>query len=180
MKRFKWLFLVFAVVIFAAAGWVLGRISSRNLQAMPVQAQGIGSVDTKLLQDRLNFTFVPVDPAATANQVSVSEKDAIAVAESEQEGRLKAATSVTAELGYLTDTGLEAAASDPGLQTDIQKGPVQVDTRLLGKQLVWVISFEGIDTVSNGPAESKHGVAHEFNSVIDANTGEFIIGFTYR
>ena len=169
MKKGKWLFSILSIAVVVVAGWFLGHIvSGNNIEPVSVRAQGGGGIDVVTLQDRLNLVFVPASPEDTS-QVKIPQEKAIASAQAEQEGRLKNATSISAELGRLTDPGLKelAAAGE------------KADTRLIGKQLVWVISFQGVDTVSQGPINSE-AVSHEYNIVIDATTGEFIIGFTYR
>jgi hypothetical protein len=84
---------------------------------------------------------------------------------------VKGATDVTAELGYLGNPGLE----------ELSQVGEKVDTTLLEKPLVWIISFHGLELYSAGEPGTEGGnVAHEYNVVIDATTGERVMGFIYR
>ena len=73
-------------------------------------------------------------------------------------------------LGYL---------SDPILEKNAANGE-KVDPTLLAHPLVWIISFDGLEIPSSGPPGSEHHIAHEYNVVIDATTGAYIMGFVYR
>src|SRR5260221_9132128 len=99
MKNAKFIILVFAIATFFLGGWLLGHFIERNFQL--AQAQGVGGIDIKDLHDKLNLTFVPINATDDTSQVKISEKDAIAIAQAQEEGRLKDATNVTAELGHL-------------------------------------------------------------------------------
>jgi hypothetical protein len=41
--------------------------------------------------------------------------------------------------------------------------------------LAWIVSFEGIDTSSSGPSQAPKYVSHEFNVVINAKTGGYVM-----
>jgi len=125
-------------------------------------------IDTQVLESRLNLVFVPAN-AADIVQTILSKDEAIAKAQ-ELEAPVKGATSVFAELGYLSDPGLDAAALNGE----------KVDPKLLAHPLVWIISYEGLEIPSSGPPGSKHAIAHEYNVVIDAATGAYVMGFVYR
>jgi hypothetical protein len=114
------------------------------------------------------LVFVPANPSDIV-QAILSKKDAIAKAQ-ESEGSVKGATSIIAEPGYLSSPDLETAAASGE----------KVDPRLLGHPLVWIISFEGLEIPSSGPPGSEHKIAHEYNVVIDATTGAYVMGFVYR
>lgn len=123
-----------------------------------------GEVDIDALESLLNLTFVSAN--MKASDVQMSREDAVARATKTQK-RLKDATSVIAELGYLNSPNLA------------QEGNT-VDQNLAGDRLVWIVSFQGIETISSGTPGSRHHVAHEYNVVIDAATGQFVMGFVYR
>ena len=125
-------------------------------------------IDIQGLESQLGLVFVPANPSDIV-QAILSKKDAIAKAQ-EAEGSVKGATSIIAELGYLSSPDLETAAASGE----------KVDPTLLGHPLVWIISFEGLEIPSSGPPGSEHHIAHEYNVVIDATTGAYVMGFVYR
>jgi hypothetical protein len=43
--------------------------------------------------------------------------------------------------------------------------------------LVWIVTFEGIDTASSGPSQAPRYVSHEDNVVINAKTGGIVMAF---
>lgn len=168
MKNAKLAISIFAIMIFFLGGWFLGHSSSRNTQQVQAQ-EGQGGIDIKALESLLNLTFVPANTTIDTNDTKVSKDEAVTRAMETQEN-LKDATSVTAELGYLGSPNLVEASNNGE----------KVDPSLSNGHLVWIVSFQGIETVSSGPPGSDHHIAHEYNVVIDATTGEFIIGFVYR
>ena len=164
MKNSKLAISILAIAMLFLGGWFLGRVNSHHTQQ--VQAQDEQGIDIKALESSLNLIFTPAD---INSDIKISKDDAIARA-TETEEKLKEATSVTAELGYLSNPNLEEAS----------KNGEKVDSNLDGSHLVWIVSFQGIESVSSGPPESDHNIAHEYNVVIDSTTGEFVIGFIYR
>ena len=45
-------------------------------------------------------------------------------------------------------------------------------------RLVWILTFQGIDTISSGPPDRKdHFVSNEFLVAINARTGDYILSF---
>jgi len=168
MKNAKLAISILAIAVFFLGGWFLGHIGSRNIQQAQAQGEQDG-IDIKALENSLDLIFVPADTTIDISLAGISKDDAITRAAAMQE-KLTEATSVTAELGYLSNPSLEEAA----------KNGEEVDPNLDGSHLVWIVSFQGIETVSSGPPESDHHIAHEYNVVIDATTGKFVIGFVYR
>jgi hypothetical protein len=125
-------------------------------------------IDIPSLENQLGLVFVPATPSDIV-QAILSKKDAIAKAQ-ESGGPFKGATNISAELGYLSSPNLETAAA---------RG-VKVDPTLLAHPLVWIISYEGVEISSSGPPGNEHRIAHEYNVVIDATTGAYVMGFVYR
>jgi hypothetical protein len=126
------------------------------------------AIDIQILESQLGLVFVPAAPSDVV-QAKLSKEEAIVKAQ-ESEAPVKVATSIIAELGYLSDTNLETASANGE----------KVDTTLLAHPLVWIISYEGLEIPSSGPPNSEHHIAHEYNVVIDATTGAYIMGFIYR
>jgi hypothetical protein len=62
------------------------------------------------------------------------------------------------------------------LQQAVNQG-VRVDPALANMGLVWIVSFEGIDTSSSGPSQAPKYVSHEYNVVINAKTGGYVMAF---
>ena len=125
-------------------------------------------LDTQVLESRLGLVFVPANPSDII-QAILSKEEAIAKAQ-ESGAPVKEATSIIAELGYLNSPSLETAAASGE----------KVDPTLLAHPLVWIISYEGVEIPSSGPPGSEHHIAHEYNVVIDATTGAYVMGFVYR
>jgi hypothetical protein len=150
----------------------VGCVSKLSTPTPPVTAQlketAQSSIDIQGLESQLGLVFVPANPSDIFQKI-LSKKDAIAKVQ-ESEASVKGATSISAELGYL---------SDPILETMAARGE-KVDPALLAHPLVWIISFEGLDIPSSGPPGSEHHIAHEYNVVINATTGASIMGFVYR
>jgi hypothetical protein len=126
------------------------------------------SIDIQGLESQLGLVFVPANPSDIFQKI-LSKKDAIAKAQ-ESEASVKGATSIIAELGYLSSPNLEIVAA---------RGE-KVDPTLLAHPLVWIISYQGLEIPSSGPPGSEHYIAHEYNVVIDATTGAYVMGFVYR
>ena len=125
-------------------------------------------LDVQMMKSQMGLVFVPAKASDIA-KAKLSREEAIDKAQ-EAGAPVQEATTVFAELGYLSDPSLETAAANG------QK----VDPSLLDHPLVWIISCEGVDIPSSGPPESTHTVAHEYNVVINAITGDYLMGFVYR
>jgi hypothetical protein len=125
-------------------------------------------IDSQVLESQLGLVFVPANPSDLM-QAKISKEEAMVKAH-ESGAPVTEATSIIAELGYLSDTNLEKASADGE----------KVDPTLLAHPLVWIISYEGLEIPSSGPPNSEHHIAHEYNVVIDATTGAYIMGFVYR
>jgi hypothetical protein len=159
-----------AVTVFA----ILPSVSCTTFDTMPtpqvtIQAQPTNqsAIDTQALESRLGLVFIPATASETA-RAKVSKEDAITKARGS--APVQQATSVNTELGYLSNPTLEQMAA---------RGE-KVDPTLLSHPLVWIVSFQGLELPSSGPPGSTHRVAHEYNVVIDAITGDYLMGFIYR
>lgn len=122
------------------------------------------AVDTELLSARLGLLFVP---ATAADKPAITQEEAIARAYEMSPG-LRQASSVQATLGHLSQPAL--------LEPD--DGPV--DPRYADMGLVWLLTFEGINVSSSGPPGLPRKTSDELNVVIDADTAEMVLQFTYR
>jgi hypothetical protein len=114
----------------------------------------------------LGLSFTQVNVTDRRAQGAIGKNQAIADALNGEPG-LKAATSVSAMLGLLTD---------PNLQQAVNQG-VAIDPHLANMGLVWLVTFYGIETSSSGPSGARHSTSNELNVVIDAKTGIYIEAF---
>lgn len=171
MKRINGLVLIPTVALLFIVGWLIGRANFQNSQPVQAQETSPDRIDIQALKDRLGLDFVPVDQKTIdAGSVKITEEDAVAKAQ-ESGAPVKGATAVTAELGYLSNPSLE----------ELSQTSENVDTTLLARPLVWIISFHGLESYSAGePGTGGGKIAHEYNVVIDATTGERLMGFIYR
>jgi hypothetical protein len=162
--------LLLAVTVFA----ILLSVSCTTFDPKPtpqvtIQAQPTSQsvIDTQAIESRLGLVFVPAT-ASDTSRAKVSKEGAITKAR--ESAPVQQATSVSAELGYL---------NDPTLEEMFARGE-KVDPTLLSHPLVWIVSFQGLELPSSGPPGSTHRFAHEYNVVIDAMTGNYLMGFIYR
>jgi len=158
--------LVFQAIPFRAPGETITPPTPLMTAQSQETTQSI--IDTQVLESRLGLVFVPANPSDIV-QAILSKEEAIAKAQ-ESGAPVKEATSIIAELGYLNSPSLETAAASGE----------KVDPILLAHPLVWIISYEGVEIPSSGPPGSEHHIAHEYNVVIDATTGAYVMGFVYR
>jgi len=131
-----------------------GQVPQKYLAATPQNLEYLG----------LSFTQVNVNDRRP--QGAIGKNQAIAAALNGEPG-LKAATSVSAMLGFMSNTNLQQAANQG----------VSVDPHLANMGLVWLVTFYGIETSSSGPSGARHSTSNELNVVIDAKTGIYIEAF---
>ena len=125
-------------------------------------------IDVQAMKNQVGLVFVPAK-AYDIVKAKVSKEEAIAKAQ-ESGAPVQEATAVFTALGYLSDPSLETAAA----------AGEKVDPTLLAHPLVWIISYEGVNIPSSGPPNSPHSVAHEYNVVIDATTGAYMMAFVFQ
>jgi hypothetical protein len=138
---------------FTAPG-VSARMPQKYLAATPQNLEALG------------LSFIQVNGSDNQAQGAIGKDQAITAA-LHGEPDLKAATSVSAMLGLLTD---------PDLQQAVNQG-VAIDPHLADMGLVWLLTFNGIETSSSGPAGAPHATSNQLNVVIDAKTGNFVEAF---
>ena len=103
----------------------------------------------------LGMTFVPVDPTDPQATGTITKEHAVSAALKEQPGLIHA-TYYSARFGWLTSTTIPILAV---------------------KRLVWMVTYQGIETSSSGPPGVKHYVSHEHTMVMDAHDGHYIVSF---
>jgi len=154
------LFLLSAYVAFLISGALAAPAPSAL-----AQQQTLSLIATPENLKELGLVFTLVDPADKQAQGSIAKDRAMAVALQAMPG-LKDATGSDATLGFI---------SYPNLQ-QISRAGGNVDSRVAGPTLVWAIVFHGIESVSAGPPGSEHRYAHDLAVVVDARTGDYLVG----
>jgi hypothetical protein len=124
--------------------------------------------NVQAMKNQVGMVFVPVKTSDIV-KAKVSEQEAIAKA-GKSGAPVQEATGIFTALGYL---------SDPILEENAANGE-NVDPALLAHPLVWIISYEGVEIPSSGPPGGKQAIAHEYNVVINATTGDYIMAFVYQ
>jgi hypothetical protein len=114
----------------------------------------------------LGLDFIPIPVSDPRAKGAIPSAQAVRAALEEEPG-LKAATRVSSMLGLLHDLNLQQAA----------KQGMPIDPSLADMGLVWIVTFEGIDTASSGPNQAPKYLAHEYNVVINAKTGGSVMAF---
>ncbi|MGC1374855.1 MAG: hypothetical protein WA821_01445 [Anaerolineales bacterium] len=152
-----WLFTI--IILVAAVGLWLAR-AVFTTQDVPAQAQPHGLAATPQNLRYLGFEFNAISMADRQAQGAVTEKQAIATSIKNDPG-LKAATGVSAMLGFLRDIN-----------------PHYIDHDMADMGLVWLVTFDGIKNVSSGPPGAPRGVSNAESVVIDAKSGDYIMAFT--
>jgi hypothetical protein len=155
------LFLTLTAVMFCAG--CVSQFSTTTALATP---ESIFNVQA--MKNQVGMVFVPVKTSDIV-KLKVSKQEAIAKAQ-ESGAPIQEATAIFSALGYL---------SDPILEKNAANGEA-VDSALLAHPLVWIISYEGVEIPSAGGPDSPHTTAHEYNVVIDATTGDYIMAFVYQ
>lgn len=104
----------------------------------------------------IDFHFTPLDPNDSRLKNAISQDQAV-MAALIFEPRGKNATSVTTQVGFSDGVMI------PDLRVD---------------RLVWLVTFHGVDSISQGPPNSTQTVSHELTVAVDANQGSAICSIT--
>ena len=158
--------LLLAGLFVLALGIIAGRMLASTTQDVSAQVPLHYLAATPQNLEYLSLSFTPVDIGDSQAQGAISKDQAIAAA-SNQGPQLKAASGTSALLGFLSDTGLKQAAAQG----------IPVDPHRVDMGLVWLVTFHGVETSSNGPVGAKRYVSTEYNVVIDAKTGQYVMAF---
>ena len=152
-----WLFTITLLVV--SMGLWTGYVVSTT-QDVAAQAQLHGLAATPQNLRYLGFDFKNVGAADIQAQGAITQQQAIAAAIKDDPG-LKAATGVSAMLGFLRDINLQS-----------------IDHGVADMGLVWLLTFDGIKNVSSGPPGAPRGVSNAESVVIDAKSGVYVMAFT--
>jgi hypothetical protein len=158
--------LLMVTLIALGGGLWMAHMSNLTTRSVSAQAPQKYLAATPQNLESLGLSFTPVGPTESQAQGAIGKDQAIASALNEAPG-LKAATSVSGMLGTLRDVNLQQAANQG----------VPIDTQLADMGLVWLVTFNGIETSSSGPGGVPRYSSNEFNVVIDAKTGLFVMAF---
>ena len=160
MARTRCLLLFAAILVVAVAGWCVGRFWPRTTVHVRAQDSQANAVDVETLSSRLGLSFAPCDPTST--RVGIGRDRAVAIAR-EANPHVQAATGLAVGLGHLS-------SAPGGVVVSVLKEP----------RLVWIVAFQGLDLPASGAPGTPPRVAHEYDVVIDAATGETVMSFIYR
>lgn len=147
---------VVGVLILLGTGWVIGRyvfINTQSASAQANQEKELIATPENLLYLGLNFKEMNMDDSQRTRLITKDQALTIAY---EGEPNLKKIVRFSTRLGMI--------------QSDTQE-----ILRLV--RPVWLITFHGIESVSLGPKEAAHYTSEEYTVVIDAQKGEFLLGF---
>jgi len=158
--------LLIVTIIALGVGFLMAHLAAFTTHSASAQVLQKYLAATPQNLEYLGLSFTQVNVTDSQAQGAIGKDQAITAALNEDSG-LKAATSVSAMLGLLTN---------PNLQQAVNQGVV-IDPHLANMGLVWLLTFNGIETSSSGPAGAPHSTSNELNVVIDAKTGKFIEAF---
>jgi hypothetical protein len=158
--------LLIVTLIALGVGLLMAHLAAFTQQGASVQVPQKYLAATPQNLEYLGLSFTQVNVADNQAQGAIGKDQAITAALNEEPG-LKAATSVSAMLGLMNNTNLQQAANQG----------VSVDPHLANMGLVWLVTFNGIETSSSGPSGAPHATSNELNVVIDAKIGNFVEAF---
>jgi hypothetical protein len=158
--------LLIVTLIALGVGLFMAQLGAFATQGVSVQLLQKYLAATPQNLEYLGLSFTQVNVVDSQAQGAIGKNQAITAALKEEPG-LKAATGVYAMLGFLNDSNLQQAANQG----------VPVDSHLANMGLVWLITFNGIETSSSGPPGAPHATSNDLNVVIDAKTGNFVEAF---
>jgi len=158
--------LLIVTIIALGVGFLMAHLAAFTTHSASAQVLQKYLAATPQNLEYLGLSFTQVNVTDSQAQGAIGKDQAITAALNEDSG-LKAATSVSAMLGLLTN---------PNLQQAVNQG-VAIDPHLANMGLVWLITFNGIETSSSGPPGAPHATSNELNVVIDAKTGNFVEAF---
>jgi hypothetical protein len=169
MRKYKMVIIIGLLIItliVLGVGFLMAHLATFTTQGASTQVPQKYLAATPQNLEYLGLSFTQVNVTDSQAQGAIGKDQAITAALNEDSG-LKAATSVSAMLGFLNDSNLQQAASQR----------VTVDPHLANMGLVWLVTFNGIETSSSGPPGAPHATSNEVNVVIDAKTGNPVEAF---
>ena len=158
--------LLIVILIALGVGFLMAHLAPFTTKGASAQLLQKNLAATPQNLEALGLRFIQVNVSNNQAQGAIGKDQAITAA-LHGEPDLKAATSVSAMLGLLTN---------PNLQQAVNQG-VAIDPHLANMGLVWLVTFNGIETSSSGPIGAPHSTSNELNVVIDAKTGNFVEAF---
>jgi hypothetical protein len=168
MRKHKMSFMF--VAVFALVALVIGGLTeykaASTIQSVSAEEAQKYLAATPQNLEYLGLNFTRVEVADIRAQGAITKEQAISLALKE-EPNLKVAASISVLLGFLLDANLQQAENQG----------IQIDPRLANMGLVWLVTFHGIETPSMGPSRSIRSISNEYNVVIDAMTGEYLMAF---
>ena len=139
-------------------GWLIGQSMMPFTQNVSAQGKPRGLFATPENLRYVGLAFTPVEATENRAQAALTREKAIEAALSNEPG-LKAATDVDARLGLLGPANDSLVIS-----SDLAEG-----------NLVWVVTFFGVETASSGPPGAPRYISNEYHVVINAFTGKYVM-----
>lgn len=169
MRKHKWniIFKLLLVSLFIlVTGLLIGHTLTTKTRNASAQMPQHYLAATPQNLEYIGLTFTQIGFADSQAQGAIKKDQAIAIA-STQGTELKAATGVSAVLGFLSNMRLQRAAGQG----------ISVEPHLGDMGLVWLVTFHGVETSSMGPNQATRYVSTEYNVVIDAKAGRYVMAF---
>ncbi|MCD9022086.1 PepSY domain-containing protein [Cohnella silvisoli] len=163
MKRKNWItVLMLAAAVTAVSSYAIKANAGQDNSPITAQDQA------ELLLDGVTLKKPDV---ATA----LSNDQAISIASKYAPGYAKEANEINAEYQLMTNNQF-ALFSDAAKE----KNPKLNEEGFLKDTPVYIVTFKGITKKGHALRGQEPVVNHEFNVVVDANSGEVLYAFTYR
>jgi hypothetical protein len=157
-----------AVLLMVSIAMRYARFSVAFANPVSIPVTPVGSPDLADIGIQLtDISTLSADQHAALKNTAIAQASAVARANGFSQIPPDQASRVEAKLYLFSD-------SHYGPIDD--KGQV---TPLYQNKLVWVVTYTGA-VYSSGPVGAKRQINTEYNVVIDAVTGEYLEGFTYR
>lgn len=161
---------VFLSLVFAAALTCVSAYSAAQVTASP---------DTTPIteQDQAELKIDGVSLKKPTGDFTISEAKAIELASQYSPGYATEAKNIKAEKQLLTNDHMNLFSNSAK-----EKNPKLKKEGKLIDTPVYIVTFKGITKVGHdgGINGKKPSIHHEYNLVVDANSGEILYGFSYR
>jgi hypothetical protein len=169
MKRPNRTILISSMLVFLLIGVIVGyNISNPSKEQVQAQPPLALTQERQAKLKALGLDFTPVDETSVAsNQAQVFIPRQRAIDTARQGLSNTGVRIISVALGNLSDAQMKGA----------QAAGIPVDPARVDMGLVWIVTFDGIESISSGPPEAPRKVAHEYNVVIDARTGKHVMAF---
>ena len=167
MKRFVALAGLLIALVGAVAAWWLGLFSVPSQLGAPVLPDG-----DRLRQDLTaqGWLFQPVEV----------EEGSLSAVQSQPINRFQAIVWARQELGSFDwRRGLTGTTANLGYLQSKPDSAGSPNSSFMQPRLVWIVTFAGLEMESSGPPGSLHSRSNEWDVVLDAYSGDYLVGFNW-